>query len=116
MTSVIAIDDDPLFLKTIELYLSKLPDVVLKGMYSNPVDGIMAVVKQHPEVLLIDLEMPYLDGFEALATLDKRPKIIVISAHIQMPKTVNVEPDKYLDKALLRTPEVLHQAILEVMG
>lgn len=87
----------------------------LVGSYENPVDGVLAVVKKKPDVLLLDLEMPYMDGFESLNTLDEKPKILMISAHLdrpELPKTIEVS--KYIDKSQLKSPQVLEDAIREV--
>ena len=99
MITCIAIDDDPLFLQLLKAFFDDFDDMNLVATYQNPVDGIMQVVKQKPDVLLIDLEMPYLDGFETLDTLDKKPKIIMISAHVNLPtKEKSLKIDKYLRK------------------
>ncbi len=116
MISCIAIDDDPLFLQLLGSYFDKFEEMELIGTYSNPVDGIMQVVKQKPDVLLIDLEMPYLDGFETLDTLDKKPKIIMISAHVNMPtKEKKLKIDKYIRKVSLNV-EMLSNAITDVIS
>lgn len=87
----------------------------LIGTFQNPVNGIMKVVKEKPDVLLLDLEMPYLDGFETLDTLDKKPKIIMISAHVNQPsKAKRLKIDKYIRKVSL-TKELLHKSILDVI-
>lgn len=115
MTSCIAIDDDPLFLKTLEMYFHEISGAELIGTFTNPVEGIMEVVKKKPQVLLLDIEMPYLDGFETLSTLDSRPKIIVISGHINesiLPKT---GIDRYLSKTELTSPQLLQRAIEDVL-
>jgi len=115
MITCIAIDDDPLFLQTIETYLSEFDDIHLLGTYKNPVNGIMQVVKQKPDVLLLDLDMPYLDGFETLDTLEKRPKTIMISAHVNQPiKKQILKIDKYLRKVAFNQA-LLRDAILNVM-
>ena len=114
MITCIAIDDDPLFLQLIGSYFDEYEELELISSYQNPVDGIMQVVKKKPDVLLIDLEMPYLDGFETLDTLDKRPKIIMISAHVNQPtKEKKLKIDKYIRKVSL-TKELLQKAILDV--
>lgn len=116
MITCIAIDDDPLFLQTIETYLSEYEDIDLLGTYNNPVNGIMQVVKKKPDVLLLDLDMPYLDGFETLDTLDKKPKIIMISAHVNQPvKKQILKIDRYLRKVTFNK-EVLRKAILSVVN
>ena len=77
-----------------------MDDIVLIATFENPVNGIMQVVKQKPDVLLIDREMPNLDGFEILDTLDKKPKVIMISAHVNQPvKSQMQEINRYLRKA-----------------
>lgn len=114
MITCIAIDDDPLFLQLISSYFEDYEGVDLINTYQNSVDGIMQVVKKKPDILLIDLEMPYLDGFETLDTLDKKPKIIMISAHVNQPtKEKKLKIDKYIRKVSL-TKELLHKAIQDV--
>lgn len=114
MITCIAIDDDPLFLQSLKAYFWEYIDVELIGAYRNPVDGIMKVVKDKPDVLLLDLEMPYLDGFEALDSLDKKPKIIMISAHVNQPsKAKQIQIDKYIRKVQL-DKDMLRKTILEV--
>ena len=99
MITCIAIDDDPLFLQLIQSYLDQESEIELIGTFNNPVSGIVQVVKKKPDVLLIDLDMPYLDGFESLDTLDIKPKIIMISAHVDQPvKKLQLKINKYLRK------------------
>lgn len=116
MITCIAIDDDPLFLQLVDSYLKDNSDIELLATFTNPIDGIVQVVKQKPDVLLIDLEMPYLDGFETLDTLDKKPKIIMISAHVNQPtKAKRMQIDKYIRKVALEKDK-LESAIFEVMA
>ncbi|MEQ8550708.1 MAG: response regulator [Cyclobacteriaceae bacterium] len=112
----IAIDDDPVFLRLLQAYFFEFNNCELVAVYKNPIDGIMAVVKAKPHILLIDLEMPYLDGFESLSTLEVKPKIIVISAHLDRPNMPNnLGIDKFISKASLKDPAVLEKAIKELM-
>jgi len=114
MITCLAIDDDPLFLQLLESFISEIKDVELLASYENPVDGIMQVVKQKPDVLLIDIDMPYLDGWETLDSLDKKPKVIMISAHVDQPtKDKHVNIDKYLRKIHF-DKEILEKAIRQV--
>ncbi|MEP0369012.1 MAG: response regulator transcription factor [Cyclobacteriaceae bacterium] len=116
MIKCLAIDDDPLFLKLINAYLVETPDIELIGTYTNPIDGVMAVVKSKPDVLLLDIEMPYMDGFETIATLDKIPKVLVISGHLNNPEIPDLPVDKFLSKRALKDVTVLESAIREVMN
>lgn len=114
MVSCIAIDDDPLFLKMITTYFHDIRSAKLIGTYTNPVEGMLAVVKLKPEVVLLDLDMPYLDGMEALETLDKIPKIIVISG-VSTPEVGSLDISKFLTKPQLTSPGVLEEAIRNVL-
>lgn len=116
MITCIAIDDDALYLRVLESYISQMEGVKLLATYENPVNGIMQVVKQKPDVLLIDREMPNLDGFEILETLDKKPKVIMISAHVNQPvKSQMLEIDRYLRKDIVNK-EKLEEEIHKVLG
>ena len=116
MITCLAIDDDPLFLQLLESYIAEMEDVQVIATYSNPVDGIMQVVKMKPDVLLIDLDMPYLDGFETLETLDRPPKIIMISAHVNAPvKEKRLRIDKYLRKVQLNK-DLLEKSIRQLLN
>lgn len=116
MITCIAIDDDPLFLQMISSYFDEYENMELISTHPNPVNGIMQVVKKKPDVLLIDLEMPYLDGFESLDTLDKKPKIVMISAHVNQPtKEKKLKIDKYIRKVSL-TKELLEKSIIELIN
>ncbi|MEO9872257.1 LytR/AlgR family response regulator transcription factor [Ekhidna sp.] len=116
MITCIAIDDDTLFLQLIKSYFEEYDEMELLGAFENPVDGIMQVVKHKPDLLLIDLEMPYLDGFETLDTLDKKPKIVMISAHVNQPtKEKILKIDKYLRKVDFSS-EKLKSAIDRVLS
>jgi len=118
MIKCVAIDDDPLFLKMIEVMFKDMKSARLIGTFPNPVEGMMSVVKNKPDVLLLDLEMPYLDGIEALETLDRPPKVIVISGHLSYAdgKDQHVTIAKYLSKSDVQSSEVLERAIQEVVS
>lgn len=115
MITCLAIDDDPLFLKLIKTYIEEINNVELIGHFTNPIDGVLAVVKTKPDIILLDIEMPYMDGFETLGTLDKVPKVIVISGHLNNPNLPDFKVDKFLSKRSMNDVSVLASAIAEVM-
>lgn len=82
----IAIDDDPLFLAKLDAFIEEITWLHLVDKFTNPVQAATAIVKQCPEILLLDIEMPYIDGYEMLdwitPKIDKlhpRPHVVVIS-------------------------------------
>lgn len=115
-TNCLVIDDDTLFLKVIEVYIAQIPWLNLVGKYSNPVEGAMALTKMHPDILLIDLDMPYLDGFEVLETLEKKPIIILISGHIRNREIPNMDIKKVVDKSSITNSDALEAIIKEALG
>ena len=114
MIKCLAIDDDPLFLRLLSVLFNDIPEAQLVSSHSNSVEGVMAVVKEKPDVLLLDLEMPYLDGFEALETLDNYPKVIVISGHLNQPFDHKLPIDRFMSKSNISDAATLRNAILSV--
>ncbi|MEQ6121708.1 response regulator [Reichenbachiella sp. MALMAid0571] len=111
----IAIDDDPLYLEIFEYMANKVKSLHLIKTYTNSVDGAMGAVKYKPDILFLDIEMPYLDGFEAMAALIHRPKIVIVSAHLNY-NTNNLDLDisKFVSKPI-KDPVQLENIVKEVM-
>ena len=101
--TAIAIDDDDIFLTILGKVLDSIDFLELKETHSNPVSGALAVVSQEPDFLFLDVEMPYVDGFETIEMLKSRPKTIVISAHDSSHESVQrIKPDAFLSKPIDR--------------
>ena len=109
------IDDDTLFLKVIEVYLTQIPWITLIGKYSNPIEGARELTKKGPDVLLIDLDMPYLDGLEVLETLEKKPIIIMVSGHVKNREIPNMDIKKVVEKSSISSPGDLEKVIAETI-
>lgn len=114
----IAIDDDPLFLKMLQVLIAEIPELELLSTFTNPVDGVMAAVKHKPNLMFVDYEMPYLDGFESLEIMDELPKIIMISGYLQAYEVEDseLEISGFISKNDLRTSDTLRQKVLDVMS
>jgi len=112
----IAIDDDPLFLEILEYYIQKVESLELIKTYSNPTEGAVGVVKHKPDLLFLDIEMPYLDGYETIYTLEKKPKIVIISSHLEYETDLlKIDVSKFVRKPL-SSPEQLAEIVDEVMN
>jgi len=82
---VLVVDDNDLILELSEDALSDAGYAVIKS--KNGVDGLRAVDDINPDVVLLDIRMPVMDGFMFLKELrDKNPdyhgKIIILSAEV----------------------------------
>ena len=85
---VIAIDDEPLALRRLEWCMQDLPGIALVGKADDPQRGLEMIRTLAPDVVLLDVEMPELSGFElvdslgALGTLSDGPlpEIVFVTA------------------------------------
>jgi DNA-binding LytR/AlgR family response regulator len=79
---VLIADDEPLALRRLTIALASMPDVEVVGAASDGRAASEAIRRLDPDVALLDVRMPGLDGFavvEALA-VDAAPAVIFISA------------------------------------
>jgi DNA-binding NarL/FixJ family response regulator len=63
--SVLVVDDHVVVRSGLEQLLATTDDIELVGTASNGNEAIDAVARLHPDVVLMDLSMPELDGVEA---------------------------------------------------
>jgi len=82
VTSVIA-DDEPLSLRRLEQALRDFPDIEIVGKANNGSEALKIIRQHDPQLLLLDIQMPGLNGIELVETLQQAkslPVIIFISA------------------------------------
>jgi DNA-binding NarL/FixJ family response regulator len=81
---VILADDHTLVRAGIRALLEKLPEVEVLGEASNGREVLNLVKTLHPDVVLMDITMPGLNGLEAAARMAKESpevRIIILSMH-----------------------------------
>jgi DNA-binding NarL/FixJ family response regulator len=66
---VLCVDDHPLVRKGIASILANEPDIVLIGEADNGQDAVRMFREQQPDVVLMDLRMPELDGIATTRTI-----------------------------------------------
>ncbi|KAM3097875.1 response regulator [Phormidesmis sp. 146-35] len=82
--TVACIDDSPTILQAISTFLDDANFSVL--MINDPVKALMQVVRNKPDVILLDVGMPNLDGYELCSLLRRHPSfkntpIIMVTGH-----------------------------------
>ena len=76
---VILADDQTLFREGLRTLLSTRPEVVVSGEASNGQEAVALVGSLQPDVVLMDLQMPVMDGVQATAHIRQRwPDIPVL--------------------------------------
>jgi len=99
-------DDNHDFCDLLREYFALTPDIELVGVAHSGVGVVDAVRQSAPDVLILDIIMPYLDGIGVLeqlnaADLPQRPKILMLSAFGQEAiarKVLEMGADYYIVK------------------
>jgi DNA-binding NarL/FixJ family response regulator len=79
---ILIVDDDPLVRSGLALILGGSPTLQVVAQAGNGAQGIAAIDEHDPDVVLMDIRMPVMDGLEAteaLAARDLAPKVIVLT-------------------------------------
>jgi DNA-binding NarL/FixJ family response regulator len=72
MTTVVLIDDQALVRAGLRTLLERDPDINVVGEADNGRSGIALVEKTRPDVVLMDIRMPVMDGIEATLQIVQR--------------------------------------------
>jgi len=82
ITKIAITDDHEMILNGIDSLLDNYPDILIIGKYSNAQETILALQKSLPDVLLLDINLPDINGIDLCKTLLKsypHLKIIALS-------------------------------------
>ena len=81
----IIVDDEPLALDLLRALLSEFPDIEIIAECSNGKEAIESAVELQPELLFLDIQMPGINGFDVIKSLqtDIMPMVIFVTAFDQ---------------------------------
>jgi DNA-binding NarL/FixJ family response regulator len=105
---ILIVDDHPLILEGIASVLHRQPDMELVGEASNGSEAIEAFAKLRPDVALIDLQMPGMNGVDTIsAIVQKWPgaRCVVLTTYagdVQATRALKAGAKGYLLKSMLR--------------
>jgi two-component system LytT family response regulator len=80
---IVIVDDEPLARTVVREYASADPDIEIVAECGNGFDAVKAVAEHKPDLVLLDVQMPKLDGFEVLELLGRDQPVVFITAYDQ---------------------------------
>ena len=87
MAKILIVDDEPDILSALARYFERSGHDVLRA--STGEDAVRLVHEEHPAVMLLDLYLPDISGFDVIErTREKPPVIIMITGHGDIPLAV----------------------------
>jgi DNA-binding NarL/FixJ family response regulator len=104
---ILAVDDHPLVRQGIASLLAVQPDMTLVAEASNGRDAIQQFRAHHPDITLMDLQMPELNGIDAIIAIRNDfpdARIIVLTTYVgdvQILRALKAGARAYLLKNLL---------------
>jgi len=79
---LLIVDDEDLARQRVQSLLSQRSDFDVVGECATGADAVRAIRELQPEVVLLDVQMPELDGFDVITEVgtDKMPPVIFVTA------------------------------------
>lgn len=105
---VFCVDDHPVVRDGIAAIINLQPDMMLAGAAGNGGEALKQFVELHPDVALIDLQLPDMNGFDLIKKIkDKSPnaRIVVLSSHegdVDIQRALEAGAQGYVVKGLVR--------------
>jgi two-component system LytT family response regulator len=80
---LVIVDDEEPARKLVRDYLGRMAGVSIVAECGNGFEAVKAVNEHDPDLLLLDIQMPKLDGFEVLELLERDLPVVFVTAHDQ---------------------------------
>lgn len=105
-TRILIADDNREFCDILSKFLSKDDDFQVVGIAKNGLEALDKIAEEEPDILILDIIMPHLDGLGVLERLnkidlEKIPKVVILSAVGQdkiTQKAIELGADYYIVK------------------
>ena len=111
-TRVLLADDSPEFLRMVTHFLAADPEMYLVGVALTGQDALVLVSGLQPDLVLMDLIMPHMNGLEAtrrIKAMPDPPIVIILTGHDTpeyRSEAVNAGADGFVHK-----PELFHELL-----
>ncbi|RZQ59880.1 response regulator [Amycolatopsis suaedae] len=94
MIKVVVVDDEPMVCAHLTTILGSAPDVEVAGQAQDGAEAVEAVIRHRPDVVLMDLRMPGVDGLTATERITSMPSPPAVVA------LTTFDADTYVIRAL----------------
>ena len=107
-TTILTADDDQRFLEIVKCHLEKDPDLSIVGQATDGEQAIRLARELQPDVVLMDISMPRLNGLEAtrrIKTEQPNTKVVILTNYDEEPyrkAAAESNADSFLCKKTLR--------------
>ena len=91
--NIMIVDDHPVVRQGLRAMLSSEPDIRVQGMAASAREAMYLIEREQPDVILMDLRMPEMEGIEAIK------KLRCISPNIKILVLTNYGSDEYIVRA-----------------
>jgi two-component system LytT family response regulator len=83
--TALIVDDEPLARERLMGLLSAEPDIEVLGECRDGEEAVSVIHDRHPDLVLLDVEMPRMNGFQVIDTIgaDDMPMVIFVTAYDQ---------------------------------
>lgn len=81
MIRAVIVDDEQPARELLREYLAGEEDVEVVAECANGFEAVKAISDRDPDLVLLDIQMPKLDGFEVLSLIDKSPIVVFVTAY-----------------------------------
>jgi two-component system LytT family response regulator len=80
---IVIVDDEPLARAVLREYAGEDPRIEIAADCANGFEAVKAVAELKPDLVLLDVQMPKLDGFEVLELLGRDQPVVFVTAYDQ---------------------------------
>jgi two-component system, LytTR family, response regulator len=113
--SILIVDDEAPARAVLKEMLAAQPEVRILGECGDGLEAVKAAAALRPDVLLLDIDMPKLDGFEVLELIDPAIAVVFVTAYDSYAlRAFEVHAVDYVLKPF--RPERLQEALRRARG
>jgi DNA-binding NarL/FixJ family response regulator len=78
MLSVYIVDDSDLMRERLSELVSDIAGIEVTGQSGNPVDALCSIMKEHPDIVILDIRMPGRSGIDVLKDIKREPPAPIV--------------------------------------